>query len=188
MTRKQKLLVQGLTTAPLTMERIFHWGVGYPQSHLNTRISQPAGKPNPTKKTINATYFKSTKEVQWEEVNEHWEVNWVDIQGKAHARGFPVRHHGLHAKTMAWEFFNELKRDGKVHEPQPSGRKDGIYYEEKIGSWLVPFTNPETGQRDSKAFSVADYGYEGGRQLAEKFDPWADSDISKFTSFGCGGN
>uniref|UniRef100_A0A3B0MLM5 Uncharacterized protein n=1 Tax=Theileria annulata TaxID=5874 RepID=A0A3B0MLM5_THEAN len=106
------------------IEYKFNWGIGNTYTeHSKTRVGRKFAK-NPKVVTISSDYFNIEEEferckVVFDEVNEQWEVLWIEFN-KLNGKPFPISKYGIQtSKLKSIEFANfindKLKNTNSVH-------------------------------------------------------------------------
>lgn len=116
-------------------------------------------------------YFESDSGpvVQWEPLNEAWEVYWYEHQ-KLNAKPFPVKKYGAEAaKKEAFAFLDELKSKGRFCDQKPHHLSsiEGVKWDEKLACWVALCA--KGGRPRSRSFSAELHGFENAKFLAESY-------------------
>eukprot|EP00927_Polykrikos_kofoidii_P020973 TRINITY_DN20000_c0_g1_i1.p1 TRINITY_DN20000_c0_g1~~TRINITY_DN20000_c0_g1_i1.p1 ORF type:complete len:297 (-),score=35.87 TRINITY_DN20000_c0_g1_i1:745-1548(-) len=147
-------------------QRVFTWGVGNRFRAQSRNRFMPVHKPHPKEVSVRDNYYESDNpNVQWENLNEAWEVFWYE-NNKLNARPFPVKKFGIEqAKREASDYYDALVEAGRVHErPKREAPQDGIFYDERFQTWMCFFWRD--GRPQSRGFPASKYGFEGAKRLA----------------------
>ncbi|CCF75645.1 transcription factor with AP2 domain(s), putative (ApiAP2) [Babesia microti strain RI] len=153
------------------IQHTFRWGVGNKFRSKSINRLKPTHIERLTVASVPADYFvNDRKNVQYNEVNEHWEVFWCQ-NGKLNGKPFPIRKYGVFdAKKLAYEFANTVlynplhnSTDKLVDDPD-FDTNNPYYFDRMLQCWVVSYYK---GNRPSTyAFSVNIHGYTRAKELA----------------------
>ncbi|KAF8817785.1 AP2 domain transcription factor AP2VIIb-2, partial [Cardiosporidium cionae] len=106
-------------------QRIFQWGIGNKFRSQSENRYRPVHTERPMEATLSNSYYQSFhKAIQWENLNEAWEVYWYEYN-KLNAKPFPVKKFGVtQAKAEALKFAQDLEREGRLCLQKPSFESD----------------------------------------------------------------
>ncbi|UKJ90434.2 hypothetical protein MACJ_001367 [Theileria orientalis] len=168
------------------VEYTFNWGVGNKYiersgNRLDSPCSiqffriRPTHKKKVTTVTIPSNYFDVTDKFEncklvFDEVNEQWEVLWLEYN-KLNGKPFPVKKHGIQAsKHQAIEFAKEINdklnnSDGNNYYKHSNEDKN-IYFDNVLQCWVGL---GRAGSRPiARAYSADYHGFETSKDLSKK--------------------
>nr|PVC51544.1 hypothetical protein MACL_00001480 [Theileria orientalis] len=170
------------------VEYTFNWGVGnkYIEQSRNRLDSpcliqnfriRPTHKKKVTTVTIPSNYFDVTDKFEncklvFDEVNEQWEVLWLEYN-KLNGKPFPVKKHGIQAsKRQAIEFAKEINdklnnSDGNNHHKNSNEDKN-ISFDNVLQCWVGL---GRAGSRPiARAYSADYHGFENSKDLSKNLN------------------
>ncbi|KAF8820145.1 AP2 domain transcription factor AP2VIIb-2 [Cardiosporidium cionae] len=156
-------------TSTAQHQRIFQWGIGNRFRSQSENRYRPVHAERPMEATLPDSYYENPhKAIQWENLNEAWEVYWYEYN-KLNAKPFPVKKFGLtQAKAEALKFAHQLKREGRLGLQKPSFESgmDGIFWDEALSGWVA--VGYEKGRPSTRVYSAEIHGFEESKRLAMK--------------------
>lgn len=152
------------------IQHVFKWGVGNAFRSQSKNRFTPVHHARPKEVTIPETYFEGEGPVQFDKLNEQWEVFWVENH-KLNAKPFPVKKFGVEeSKREALDFWAKLREKGRVGEEKSlRSENPNVYFDDRMQAWVAQIISPRKniGKPIHIAYSVSKHGVGAAMRRAE---------------------